>query len=155
MGPDQNLSTSLVSMRPQSNEVGTKRSRSKSPAREAHLTKRICAESPSDSTDMDIDRAIETPHDAPTESLPKKPFHTEKLQNSLKVGVSIAEKSLSILEQIFQMDDHSTIQELQKRAKDLSTYHMTESQTIAFLGDSGEGRYLRCDLLIMLTESHS
>jgi hypothetical protein len=82
------------------------------------------------------------PYDVRDERAPTEPFFTPSFQAALQKGLGIAKSAAAALEKFGSSSEPGgDLNRLLKDAKDLSTFHSSDTRTIAVLGDSGEGKH--------------
>lgn len=95
----------------------------------------------SDYSALDSDDSVsENPYDVRDEETPVEPFFTTVFQNALQQGLDVAEDAVSAMNKFDgSLEPESHLQRLLKDAQSLTTFHSSDTRTIAILGDSGEG----------------
>jgi hypothetical protein len=81
-----------------------------------------------------------TPYDIRDEPAPNEPFYSTTFQSSIRAGSEIALEADEALTEICASHNIETLNHLKQMAKDLTRNQISETKTIAVLGDSGEGR---------------
>lgn len=81
-----------------------------------------------------------TPYDVRDEEAPVAPFFTATFQSAIQKGLEISRSVVAAIEKFAEFpDSESGLGKLLRDARSLTTFHSSDTRTIAILGDSGEG----------------
>lgn len=81
-----------------------------------------------------------TSYDVRSESAPSHPFFSELFQSQIQAGRAISQQITELFEDSSFWSEHSSVTKLVGDARRLSAFHVTDTRTIAVMGDSGEGK---------------
>ncbi|RDW87518.1 hypothetical protein BP5796_03212 [Coleophoma crateriformis] len=94
-----------------------------------------------------------SPYDVRDEEAPLKPFFTPVFQSALQDGLRIAKKAVTAIEKVVESSDATDYLEgLLGDARKFSTFHTSDTRTIAVLGDSGQGKSSLINALLHFPE---
>ncbi|CAG9951905.1 unnamed protein product [Clonostachys rosea f. rosea IK726] len=85
-------------------------------------------------------KRTDTSYDVHSESTPSHPFFGELFQSQIQAGRVISQQIAELFEDSSFWSEHSSVTKLVDDARRLSAFHVSDTRTIAVMGDSGEGK---------------